>query len=161
MQEVCGAAVVPNDEETYERQARENFRALLNDMDFFEEMAILGLGRFQFSRRRRMAAEFRALYMALWRLALGSSFPDRADDMFSAFCREYMKRSRDRAAQDVVRRAGEYWAELRETSSQDFRCLAEPLVVESGYDEEKRMGVSLKLALHIRSIYRLIFDRLI
>ena len=70
MQEDCSAAVALSDEETYARQARENFRALLNDMCFFEELSILGVGRFQFSRRRRMVAEFRSVYMGVWRWTL-------------------------------------------------------------------------------------------
>lgn len=162
MQEDCSAAVALSDGETYERQARENFRALLNDMAFFEEMAILGLGRFQFSRRRRMAAEFRGVYMAVWRLALGSSFPEQADAIFAAFCQEYLRRSRDGHAEDVVRKAEEYWNMLRDAPAKDFRSLAEHLAgLATRRDEERRQAVILKLALHIRAMYRLIFDRLI
>lgn len=162
MQEDCSAAVALSDEETYARQARENFRALLNDMCFFEELSILGLGRFQFSRRRRMVAEFRSVYMAVWRLALGSSFPEEADAIFAAFCQEYLRRSRDRQAQDIVRKAEEYWHMLRDASAKDFRSLAEQLAnLSARCDEEDRQAVTLKLALHIRTVYRLIFDRLI
>lgn len=163
MQEDCGALVVPEEEEAYERQARENFRALLDDMSFFEEMAILGFGRFQFSRRRRMAIEFRGVYMALWRLALGSSFPERADAVFSAFCEGYARRSRDRHAPETVQKARDYWQMLRDASPRDFRSLAEQLttLLSPRYGDEKQQAVSLKLALHLRSMYRLIFDRLI
>ena len=163
MQEDCSAAVALGDGETYERQARENFRALLDDRCFFEELAILGLGRCQFSRRRRMVADFRGVYMAVWRLALGSSFPGEADAMFSSFCRDYLRRSRDRNAQEVVQKAKEYWDMLRDAPAKDFRRLAEHLATLSARqgDDEHRQAVILKLALHIRAMYRLIFDRLI
>lgn len=161
-EEDCGADVAVGDGEAYERQARENFRALLNDMSFFREMAILGLGRFQFSLRRRMTSEFRGVYMAVWRLALGSSFPEEADAMFSAFCRDYLRHSRDRNARDVVLKAKEYWNMLRDDAGKDFRTLAGPLAsLPARAGDEQKQAVSLRLALHIRSMYRLIFDRLI
>lgn len=162
MQEKCGAGIALSDGEAYERQARENFRALLNDMSFFKEMAILGLGRFQFARRRRMAAEFRGVYMAVWRLALASSFPGEADAIFATFCRDYLRHSRDRNAQDVVLKAKEYWNMLRDDPGKDFRNLAGHLAgLPARADDDQRQAVSLRLALHIRSMYRLIFDRLI
>ena len=162
MQEDGSAAVALSDGEIYEQQARENFRALLDDMVFFEELAILGLGRFQFARRRKMVDEFRGMYMAVWRLALGSSFPERADAIFADFCREYLRRSRDRHAEDVVRKAESYWTMLREAATKDFLSLAEHLAnLAARHDEDHRRAVVLKLALHIRAMYRLIFDHLI
>ena len=109
-----------------------------------------------------MVAEFRSVYMAVWRLALDSSFPGEADAIFTSFCQEYLRRSRDRLAQDIVRKAEEYWHMLRDASAKDFRSLAEQLAnLSARCDEEHRQAVTLKLALHIRTVYRLIFDRLI
>lgn len=74
------------DDKSVVQEALENFAALLEDADFTAELELMGIGRMQFMRRRQMLVEWRGLYMALWRLALSSSFPQDAEHIFATFC---------------------------------------------------------------------------
>ena len=69
----------PDESPAITQVALDNFAALLDDADFTAELELVGVGRFQFLRRRQMCLELRGLYMALWRLALSRSFPNDAD----------------------------------------------------------------------------------
>ena len=143
------------------RQALDNFMALYEDADFTVELAYLGVGRMQFLRRRQMLLELRGLYMALWRLALARSFPQDADLMFDTFLREYAAKNRDRASDRVLTRGREYWGMLEPMGDGDFSDVARHLTSFFAKTEMGDKSVNLKLVLHIRKLYKHIFDRLI
>lgn len=158
---------MPNPAEVYEEQedivqlALDNFAALLDDVDFSGELASLGIGRLQFLRRRQMLIELRGLYMALWRLALGRSFPHDADAMFSVFIHGFLMRNRDKIARAIAERGRQYWGMLEPVGDSDFTDVARHLISFSAHEEKDRPALVLRLALDIRSIYRTIFERLI
>lgn len=141
--------------------ALDNFAALLDDTDFTAELELTGIGRFQFLRRRQMTLELRGLYMALWRLALAHSFPNDADAMFATFLHGYLTRHPDKAARQAAERARQYWDMLQPMGDADFNDVARHITSFSERDEKTCRTLTLKLALHIRKIYRFIFDRLI
>ena len=143
------------------RAALENFKALLADADFTLELELLGIKRMQFMRRRQMQSELMGLYMALWRLALARSFPVDAQPMFELFQQEYTKAHRDKHSHHIVRRANEYWAMLEPRGDADFSEVARHLCSFSMQDPGQVKSINLKLVLHIRKIYKLVFDRLI
>ncbi|MFT4300458.1 MAG: hypothetical protein QM579_01765 [Desulfovibrio sp.] len=143
------------------RQALDNFTALYADADFTVELAYLGVGRMQFLRRRQMLLELRGLYMALWRLALARSFPQDADVMFDTFLREYAAKHKDRASALVLTRGREYWGMLEPMGDGDFSNVARHLTSFFTQSEKADKSANLKLVLHIRKLYKHIFDRLI
>ncbi|SDF59353.1 hypothetical protein [Desulfovibrio legallii] len=143
------------------RTALDNFAALLADADFTVELQLLRVGRLQFLRRRQMLFELRALYMALWRLALGRSFPQDADAMFVQFQREYRQNRKDRQCAPLLTRASEYWGMLEPRGDADFSPVARHLCSFTRQDEKQARNMTLKLVLHIRQRYNFIFARLI
>ncbi|BAV92200.1 hypothetical protein [Candidatus Desulfovibrio trichonymphae] len=149
------------DPESAGQQALKNFEALLGDMDFTVELELMGIGRLQFLLRRQMLLEWRSLYMALWRLALDKSFPHDAGRIFDAFVRDYSAAHPDKQSAAGLVRAGEYWGMLAPAGETDFNPAARHLVSFFSQDVKELRSMRLKLALHIRKIYKSIFDRLL
>lgn len=154
-----------NIEEIYEEQdivqeAMDNFSALLADTSFARELELLGIGRFQFLLRKQMIAEFKGLYIALWRLALARSFPGVADAMFSSFLHGYLLKHKDKAARHIAQRAREYWGMILPGGDSDFTAVARHIISFMEEPEDNR-ALTLKVALHIRKIYCFLFERLI
>lgn len=141
--------------------ALDNFAVLLDDADFSIELELTGVGRFQFMRRRQMQVELRGLYLALWRLALARSFPEDCESMFATFLHAYLSRRPDAKVAKVAERARQYWGMLQPTGDANFYDVARHLTSFAERDEKTQRTQTLKLALHIRQVYRFIFDRLI
>ncbi len=149
------------DDESAVSEALENFAALLDDADFTAELELMGIGRMQFMRRRQMLVEWRGLYIALWRLALASSFPQDAERMFATFLRSYHAAHPDKLGSRIMERAQEYWGMLQPKGDADFSDVARHLGSFSVQDEKQARSLTLRLVLHIRRAYKIIFDRLI
>ncbi|MCD7982844.1 MAG: hypothetical protein LUG19_01150 [Desulfovibrio sp.] len=149
------------DDESAVSEALENFAALLDDADFTAELELMGIGRMQFMRRRQMLVEWRGLYIALWRLALASSFPQDAERMFATFLRSYHAAHPDKLGSRIIERAQEYWGMLQPKGDADFSDVARHLGSFSVQDEKQARSLTLRLVLHIRRAYKIIFDRLI
>lgn len=143
------------------QEAIDNFAALLDGVDFEAEMELMGIGRFQFMRRRQMKVELRGLYMALWRLALQSSFPQDCEKMFRIFLESYAQSHPGRLPAQAIERATQYWGMLQPRGASDFSCLGEHLSSFAELDEADSRRQALKLVLHLRKAYRFIFERLI
>lgn len=141
--------------------ALDNFAALLNDVDFSAELALLGVGRLQFLRRRQMLTELRGLYIALWRLALGRSFPRDADTMLAVFLHRMIMGSREKAVRATAERGRQYWGMLAPQGDSDFSNVARHLASFAPRDEKEQPALILKLALNIRCYYTTIFQKLI
>lgn len=144
------------------QEALDNFDALLRDAAFDAELELMGIGRLQFVLRRQMTREFTSLYIALWRLALASSFPNDADAMFATFLHGYLLRHPDRAGRNIANRAREYWDMILPGGDSDFTAIARHLIsFLSAMGDSAERALTLKLALHLRGIYRFLFERLI
>ncbi|GFH63230.1 MAG: conserved hypothetical protein [Candidatus Desulfovibrio kirbyi] len=148
------------DAEGAAQQAINNFTALLEDTDFAVEMELMGIGRLHFMLRRRMLVEWRGLYAALWRLALSHSFPGDADRIFATFLQTMHGMYQDAQTLQSLVRAKEYWAMLAPVDSADFSPAARHLASFFNQDAMQLRSMNLKLALHIRTVYKFIFDRL-
>lgn len=149
------------DEQAIIEEALANFAALLDDVDFTAELDLMGVGRLQFLRRKQMTTELRGIYAALWRLALGRSFPQDADSMFNIFLRRYSINHPGKPATQFVERARGYWGMIEPSGDADFSAIARHLVSFSEREDKEQRPLVLKLALQIRSAYRFIFERLI
>lgn len=144
------------------RQALENFSALLHDMDFSYELGLLGIGRVQFLRRRQMRKEFRALTMGLWRLALERSFPQNWEEIFEAFLAKKIDDMDDsRKAARFEAKVRTYVELLERKREADFTEAGNHIVDQVRLPEALSVPLRLRLTLHIRSLYTLVFDRLI
>ena len=139
----------------------DNFEALLDDADFLQELRMLGVGRFQIFRRRHMLRELRALYIALWRLALSRSFPQEHGRIFDAFLARALVRRAHKESADLLARAVEYGDLLLARGDRDFTEVSQRLAALREKDPEALKALALRLALSIRATYNLIFERLI
>lgn len=139
----------------------DNFDALLRGVDFSKELAMLGVGRLNFMRRRQMIVELRGLYMGLWHLALLRSFPERAGEIFDMFLERHSVRFHGEDDKKFRRRAGEYKDMLGGAGDKDFTGVSRHLLSFSHLDETRLKAASLRMALHLRVTYTFIFERLI
>lgn len=149
------------DEQSLVEEALANFAVLMEDFDFAALLEMMGLGRFQFLRKKQMLLELKGLYIALWRLALARSFPKYADDMLTIFLRRYGRAHGDKLGALISERTSQYWGMILPHGDGDFNNVARHLVELLGREQGDPRALTLKLALHIRSAYQLIFERLI
>ena len=59
-----------------------NFSAILESMDFAQELELLGIRKLHFRQRKRAIRELRAMGIGLWRLGLKRSFPSDGEFLF-------------------------------------------------------------------------------
>lgn len=88
-------------------------------------------------------------------------FPQDAGQMFDTFLQEYKAGHKDRTSAQVLVRAREYWGMLEPMGDGDFSEVARHLTSFFARTDQGDKSVNLKLVLHIRKVYQLIFDRLI
>ncbi|MDR1855888.1 MAG: hypothetical protein LBR22_01825 [Desulfovibrio sp.] len=141
--------------------ARRNFAAMLEDSDFAYELKAMGVSRLNFLLRKRMLVEWRALYIALWRLVLANSFPVDADDIFADFVAGYRALHPDPVHAESVTCAVEYWGMFASNAGSDFTPAARHLVSFFRLTPQQAKAMSLKLALHMRQLYKNIFSGLL
>lgn len=144
------------------RKALDNFAMLLHGLDFNNELAMLGVGRLRFIRRRRLRNEFKALTMGLWRLALERSFPDHFQSIFETFLRRKLEAlDSPQKAEQFEQTVRNYLVLLEKKRESDFTEVGAHLASLVKLPERQSAPLRLRLALHIRSLYTLVFDRLI
>lgn len=143
----------------------ENFSAMLNGMDFAQELQLLGIRKFHFRQREKAFRELRAMSIGLWRLALERSFPSEGEALFERFMlslyeRCHTAKERERAnAFDLLTRS--YLDRFRERGDMDFTPVSGHIVsLFRGASPETASG-RLKLALLMRDSYTSIFRGLI
>lgn len=140
----------------------ENFEALLASFDFTPDLDAMGIGRLQVFRRRRAAFELRALFMALWRIALDKSLPGDGEIVFEAFLSRYEnKHGTGSETRQTLERVRQYVDLLLHKRDTDFTDVASHLVSFLTLGEAEAKALRLRLTLHIRSTYNLIFKRLL
>jgi len=140
----------------------ENFQALLDDMDFRREFAILNVGSLHFLLRGRLRKELEALVIALWRLTLERSFPDDWSEILESYIADRRRtEGSEKAGKAFEDRVRSYITLLEEKREQDFTGPASRLVDIAGAASGSKAALQLKMALRIRILYKLIFDRLI
>lgn len=149
------------DESALIEDALKSFGAIIDDTDYASIFEMMGIGKFQFLRRKQMRLELGGLRMAIWRLALARSFPNDADYMFTEFLRRYVQTHTDKQSVLMARRAREYWGMLLPGGDADFHAVAHHLASFLATHPDENKSLTLKLALYIRNDYKFIFERLI
>ena len=140
----------------------ENFLALIDSWDFDAELKRFGIGPMSILRRRRMLLEFKGLFAGLWRLALSRSFPKDGQQIFEGYLEAVVIRSQNnKKALRHVERARYYAKMLAVRGDTDFSEVSRHLASLARLSEAARKNVTLKLALDIRQMYNLIFERMI
>ena len=139
-----------------------NFEALMDSLDFKAELVELGIGSLQLGRRKKTLRELKALSIGLWSLALQRSFPQDAAAFFAEF-RERSPRLVGSGKEPglLQSRVGIYVDLLKDKKETDFLPVASYLAEVLALDAEDMRRLRLKVSLITRSLYKLIFDRLV
>ncbi len=139
------------------------FQALLSSFDYQEELDILGVGKYNFNKKKKLIIEIKALYIALWKIALEKSFPDSWNSYFNLFLDEISRSLKCNAqtAQFVIRRIDVYDTLLAPKKENNFSEVARQLVSTYIKKKEDLESPILKFSLKIRQVYTLIFNKLI
>ncbi len=138
------------------------FLGLYACLDFKAELEDIGVTRMQFLRRKKALREFRAISVALWGLALQKSFPNDAVDFFAEF-RDTgpILSGRDAETARMQERVDKYIELLVPKGDTDFSPLADSLAQTLALHARDVARLRLRLALIIRNLYVLIFDKLV
>lgn len=140
-----------------------NFNAILESYGFEQELAILDIKRHQFMRKKAAMKEFVPLFIALWKLALAKSFPDEAELYYEAFLSRHSNvfRGSQKETARHLQRIEVYNTLMQEKKDGDFSAIAAFCTDKLVTDDSKRPRATLKMALAIRAMYNLVFERLI
>jgi hypothetical protein len=139
------------------------FLALLDSYDFDAELAIFGFKKHQFIKRKKARRELAALFIALWDLALQKSFPAERELVFEEFISRYAysAKGNNKDVDLQLRSIDVYVTLLQKKRDSDFSEVASFLAGLMLEDQDAVDKARLRLALAIRAMFRLIFDRLI
>ncbi|CAK7053735.1 MAG: hypothetical protein DELT_01120 [Desulfovibrio sp.] len=138
------------------------FAELLDTFDFAYELRELGVGSCNVFKRGKAKRHLTALCIALWHIALEKSFPNDAKAFFLHFRQTYpLLTGEKRGAKKLREILDRYDAILCEKKDGDFTRAAEELLDAFTPTVADNAKLQLKLSLHIRTIYDLIFTKLI
>jgi hypothetical protein len=138
------------------------FLGLYACMDFEAELTGMGIGRFRFFLRRKAARELSALFIALWHLALQKSFPRDAGHFFSVFRESAdVLNNGSREAVELGLCLDNYVELVQHKKDADFLPVAEYMTRSLALKTGDFVRQRLKLSLHIRKLYMLIFNKLV
>jgi hypothetical protein len=138
-----------------------NFQVLLGNMDFEQELALLGVGQARFLMRRKLKAEWQTLVIALWRLALERSFPHDGQIIFDTFLERRTAGLSANQMDSFTVRVRTYVESVQSHGDADFTPTGERLLSVLKPATAAAPALQLRVALRIRTLYTLIFDRLI
>ena len=138
-----------------------NFQVLLEQMDFKKELTLFGVTQVRFLLRRKLKTEWQTLMIALWRLALERSFPHDGQIIFDTFLDCRAAHLSPKQAKKFKEQVQIYVEKLQLHGDTDFMPVSERLLSLTKPAHTAAPALQLRVALHIRSLYTLIFDRLI
>jgi len=140
----------------------DNAQALLQDFDPELTIEDLELSFFQHKDKNGLYRQLQAIYVAIWALALGSSFPLDYLDIFTEFLWRHDQlpgkiQSKRQQAEQIIFYTNKLWR-MKEI---DFSDLARHLLTFVRLNDKEARAVSMKLALHFRKAYQHFFDHLL
>lgn len=139
-----------------------NFQALYETLDFKSELNGLGISALHIPRRRKVIREFKAIAVAFWGLALTKSFPDDAERFFSRYMETTPEISNNsRSSNQMREKIYNYATLLKEKKDADFMPIASYFTENLDLNFEDVAKFRLKVSLRMRTLYTLIFDRLV
>ena len=139
-----------------------NFQALIGGWNFNAKLGQLGIGAMHVMRRRQMLLEFKGLFTGLWRLALMRSFPEEGRQIFEEYLERCLSNPKnEKSARQLVERSRQYADMLDLRGDTDFSEVSRHLTSFLHLPESAHKSAVLKLALDIRQMYNVIFERMI
>jgi len=154
--------VYPGNRQLYTKEeVIRHFEGLLPSLDLKQEIAALGYGLNSIFKKGRSLVEFNAVCIALWKLALDSSFPAESNEFFADFLNHSPLLGTGKKKDKLVARVKIYCDMLAIKKTDDFtpvsQCMADNLM--NSADNNK--ALQLTLSLTMRKLYQVIFDHLI
>lgn len=149
------------DDKSVVQEALENFAALLEDADFTAELELMGIGLHAVHAPPPDAGGMARPVHGPLASGPVSSFPQDAEHIFATFLHAYRIAHPDKLSARIMERAQQYWGMLQPKGDADFSDVARHLGSFSVQDEKQARSLTLRLVLHIRRAYKIIFDRLI
>ncbi len=138
-----------------------NFSGLLDSFDYKDDLKLFEIPTFSFQLKKNMSLEIKALYTALWKMALYRSFPEDYEQIFQLFIQEELpKKVEKKLLPAQVIRIDQYSELLSMENNDDFTPVSHHILSLLHTKEEEYKSMNLKIALHIRQTYTYIFDRL-
>ena len=135
-----------------------NFSAILESMDFAQELELLGIRKLHFRQRKRAIRELRAMGIGLWRLGLKRSFPSDGEFLFERFMLGLYEQAQANSFDLLVR---SYIDKFGERGDTDFTTVSGHIVSLFRRKPGDTAAQRLKLALLMRNTYTDIFRHLI
>lgn len=138
-----------------------NFTALLADFDYKDEIKLLDLSFFDFRRKKNMVKEFDALYIGLWSKALTQTLPAMRDLAFNYYCEtELPKKYTKRTLVQQKAKISQYVEFIHQGAENDFSLICHHILSLLHFKEANQRNLNLRIALHIRTVYTFIVERL-
>jgi hypothetical protein len=139
----------------------QRFEDVFASSDLKKELASLGHRLNSFFRRGYSLREFTALHIALWKLALESSFPGQKEEIVRVFINDSPLPGTGSKRKTLLQRVEHYDSLLLLKKHADFTPVAVYMAGCFSRDVKSRKTLQLKLSLTIRRSYQFIFDHLI
>lgn len=138
------------------------FTHLLASFNFAYELNELGIGSLSIFKRSQAKKRLVALCIALWHIALEKSFPNDTETFFAHFKDTYPPLvGESRGAKKMRDLLERYDTLVAEKKDGDFTRVAEDFIDSFNLVPADRAKLQLKLSLRIRTVYDLIFEKLI
>ncbi len=138
-----------------------NFAALLNDVEFTQELAVFKIGLFNRNLRRTLLNELRMVYIGLWAYALERSFPQTASSFFQYFVDHYVQTLPEAVQKPTYDKIMDYRDMIVRSDAKDFNHISLHLLSFTKINEETLKADTLRLSLALRNHYTFIFQRLV
>ncbi len=138
-----------------------NFAALLNDVEFTQELAVFKIGLFNRALRRTLLNELRMVYIGLWAYALEQSFPQTALSFFQYFVDHYVQTLPENVQKPTYDKIMDYRDMIVRSDAKDFNHISLHLLSFTKINEETLKADTLRLSLALRNHYTFIFQRLV
>lgn len=152
---------IQESQEDFHLEIVTNFVGLLDSFNFKEETQFLNISLFDFRKRGNMVLEFQALYTGLWHMALCRSFPHDHEGIFQKYVTyELPKKYSNRTFPMQAQRVEQYKELIQSIQNIDFSPVAHHILSLLDTQDVDYKALNLKIALHVRSVYNYIFERL-
>ena len=134
------------------------FKQLYAIFDFSYEIEVMEIRYFQLGLRKLLVRELRCFYIALWNLALQSSFPNNYDEIFSLFISDFALKDKQRDSK--IEHINLFIEKLKSQSDNSFSHIGLYFLSFTTHNDDVLPTMTRKLALHFRKMYTFIFERL-
>ena len=139
----------------------QHFEEVLESLELKQQIAELGSGMNSFFTKKRSLAEFTAMGIALWKLALEKSFPKEAEAFFNEYLETSKTLGKGKKHAQMLELVNKYNELFAPKKTEDFSAISQYIADNLGSASADRKTLQLKLSLTIRKIYQFIFDHLI